>query len=535
MAPKNSKNQNAGYAVAGLVIAVIACIATGLLALAKGIVAGAQFQFENADRLTLALQISIALFVLGLAYYAIMSPDSIRRFLTGRQARYGSNALILAIAFIGILFTINYLVLENPGKPLDLTEDKSNTLSKETLVALTELPEKVHATAFFSGRIDSSGAKEMLEKFKVNSTGKFDYEFIDPDQDPVAARNAGITGDGKILLTMGGTKQLATSYSEIELTSTLVRLISPAERTVYFLEGHGEAVLEPSNSDTVMSFSTAKSNLEAKNYTVKSLNLLATNVIPEDALAVIVAGPQKPVSSAEVNLLKKYVDNGGALVVMEDPTVITQFGEDADPLAAYLEKDWGITINNDLIFDQSSQEVLNAISGSINPHPITQDMTYVVIMPQARSLSVSATPIDSVTVTPLLLTAVQSWGETDLIGDTNQYEYNEGVDVAAPLTMAAAAESLSTGGRIVVTGNSFFASDQAFDAYGNASLFINSVDWAANQDDIINITPRERTTRMMETVSPTSMTIMILLTIFVIPGAIIFLGISSWIARRRRG
>ena len=105
MAPKNSKNQNAGYAVAGLVIAVIACIATGLLALAKGIVAGAQFQFENADRLTLALQISIALFVLGLAYYAIMSPDSIRRFLTGRQARYGSNALILAIAFLLMIFS----------------------------------------------------------------------------------------------------------------------------------------------------------------------------------------------------------------------------------------------------------------------------------------------------------------------------------------------------------------------------------------------------------------------------------------------
>src|SRR5688572_17498179 len=138
MAPKNTKNSNTGYAVAGLVVALIACVATGLLAVAKGIVTGAQFQLENADNLTLALQISIALFILGLAYYAIMSPDSIRRFVTGRQARYGSNSLILAIAFLGILFTINYLVYQNPGTPLDLTEDKSNTLSEDTLKALAE-------------------------------------------------------------------------------------------------------------------------------------------------------------------------------------------------------------------------------------------------------------------------------------------------------------------------------------------------------------------------------------------------------------
>lgn len=537
MAPKNTKNTNAQYAVIGLIIALIACIATGLLGAAKGMVATGSFDLDDAklNVLNLSLQISAALLVLGLAYYAIMSPDSIRRFLTGRQARYGSNSLILAIAFIGILFTINYLVYQNPGKPLDMTEDKSNTLAPDTIKALTELPEKVTATAFFSSNIDSTSAREMLEKFKVNSNGKFDYEFIDPDQDPIAARDAGVTGDGKILLSMGETKQLATSYSENELTRTLIRLVSPTERTVYFLEGHGEGVIEPANSEEVLSFSVAKSNLEGKNYTVKSLNLLATNSIPEDALVIIIAGPQKPVSSTEVNLLKKYVNAGGSLVIMQDPTILTEFGEEEDPLGAYLEKDWGITLDNDLIFDQSSQQVLNAISASIGSHPITQDMTYLVIMPQARSISLSQTPIDGVTTTSLLQTAVQSWGETDLSSETSQYQYDQGVDYAAPLTMAVAGENPTSEGRVVVTGNSLFASDQAFDIYGNASMFINSVDWAAGQDELINITPRDRTTRMMEPISGLGFITMILLSIIVIPGIIIFLGVSSWIARRRRG
>ena len=100
-----------------------------------------------------------------------------------------------------------------------MTEDKSNTLAPETLQALATLPEKVTAIAFYSTSLDSSSAEELLLKFKTNSKGKFDYTFVDPDQDPVAAREAGITGDGKIMLQMGETKEIASFASETELTT----------------------------------------------------------------------------------------------------------------------------------------------------------------------------------------------------------------------------------------------------------------------------------------------------------------------------
>ncbi len=62
-------------------------------------------------QMSLALQISLALIIIGLALYALLDPDKIRQLLTGRQARYGSNALILVLAFIGIVVVINYLDL----------------------------------------------------------------------------------------------------------------------------------------------------------------------------------------------------------------------------------------------------------------------------------------------------------------------------------------------------------------------------------------------------------------------------------------
>jgi ABC-type uncharacterized transport system involved in gliding motility auxiliary subunit len=109
------------------------------------------------------------------------------------------------------------------------------------------------------------------------------------------------------------------------------------------------------------------------------------------------------------------------------------------------------------------------------------------------------------------------------------------VDILGPLNMAVAGENASTKGRIVVFGNSVFASDDVFDVYGNGNMFINSVDWAAQQEDLLNITPRTPTARTFLPIGNVQFIIIILLSIFVLPGAIIFLGISSWVARRRRG
>jgi len=526
------KTPSAQYAFIGLIVALIACISTGLIGVAKGMLASKMFTLENTDGLNLAFQISIALLVVGLAAYAIMAPDTIRRFLTGRQARYGSNSLIITLAFVGIIIVVNMLAYQNPdflGAPWDLTEDKSNTLAPETLQALATLPEKVTATAFFSASLNPASADELLLKFKTNSNGKFDYKFINPDQDPVSAREAGITGDGKILLEMGKTKEIASFASESELTKTLIRLISPQARVVYFLEGHGEPKLDTD-------YSLAKTTLESKNYTVNTLKLLSTNVIPEDALAIIIAGPLKPLASSEVALLKKYVDAGGSLVVMEDPIATTEFGDSPDPLADYLISDWGIKLNNDIVIDLVNRDnYLQAVSSQIGKHPITQNLSqnYIVILPQARSLSITSDK-ENVTQTPIIMTTEKSWGETELVaGETPTFTAEK--DIPGPLNLAIVGENSTTKGRVVVFGNSVYATDKAFDAYGNGNMFINSVDWAAEQEDLINITPREKTPRTFLPPTNARFIIMIILAIFVLPGLVVFAGVSSWLARRKRG
>lgn len=536
------KNPNAKYALIGLIVALVACISTGLLASANllGTIGMFTLPEDNQNVVDIVLQISIGLFIIGLATAAILNPDAVRRFLTGRQARYGSNSLILAIAVVGILIASNYIVFNNGdllGSPYDFTADKANTLAPETLQILATLSEPVSATAFYSTNSDRIGAEELLQKFKNNSDGNFTYSFVNPDLDPVAAREAGVTGDAKIMLQMGEIKEIADFATESELAETLLRLISPGARTVYFLQGHGEISLEPGSE---LTYGIAQSTLEAKNYTISTLNLLNTREIPADALAVIVAGPQKPVSADEVNLLKAYVDNGGALIVLQDPKYFTQFGNLNDPLAAYLNKDWGIVYNDDIVIDGANPDnPFAAVSSLYNPgHPITQNLTQnlVVIMPQARSLTISSEIKENVTQTWLISTAENSWGETTELTDNEAPAFDQETDVQGPLYLAIAGENSATTGRVVVFGNSLFAIDSNFDFYGNGNFFINSVDWAAEQEDLLNLTTRPRTERLFTPPTETwRFVVLVIVIVFVIPGMVVFFGISTWFSRRRKG
>jgi ABC-type uncharacterized transport system involved in gliding motility auxiliary subunit len=282
--------------------------------------------------------------------------------------------------------------------------------------------------------------------------------------------------------------------------------------------------------------SVAKSTLETKNYTVKTLNLLAENKIPGDALAVVVAGPAKPLSAQEVDLLGKYVDAGGGLVVMENPAPLTQFGDAPDPLADYLGSKWGIHLENDIIIDltNSGNELFATSSSLAASSPITQSMTLAAILPQARSLKLDQAP-EGKTIVPLAQTTSQSWGETDFESLSGQVGFDKASDLPGPLTLAASGENTTGKGRVVVFGDSAFATDQYFDLYGNGDIFVNSVDWTAEQENLIQITPHQPRERTFNIPSQVQWLMILFGSVLLIPGLVIAAGISNWLTRRARG
>lgn len=529
---QKSKDNNSRYAVIGAWISILSFVAL--------IIAGAMKAFETMGFYTpidttlvpRLLWGSFAGIFIGLGIFALLDPNRVRSFLTGRQAKYGSNALITSIAFIAVLILGNVLAYQNPV-PLDWTEEKRNTLAPESVDALDALPQAVKATAFFSSRFNTDATRDLLEKYRINSKGKFEFEFIDPDRNPLAAQNAGITGDGKILLEMGASREIVAAATESEITNGFIRLLNPEKLAVYFLSGEGEPSIDE-NGD--ISYTLIRQALENKNYRVNTLNLDAEK-IPDDAKVVILAGPKIPLSAQEVQSVKAYLSTGGSLIVMIDPVAVTEFGVKNDPLANYLSSEWGISLNNDIVIDtESPSSALDAIAVQYSQHPITEKMGGLgVVFPVARSVSVSF-DIQGVIVTDLIYTTDNAWGESDFATiEAGQPAFDPALELVGPMLLAASAENTTTNGRLVVTGNSSFALDKFFGSSGNGDFLVNSVDWGADKEELIALSSVQPTERTFVAPGNFQRLVMLAGSVCLIPLAIIIMGAASWYARRKQG
>lgn len=487
----------------------------------------------------LLLQICLGLVLVGLALFAILDPERVRVALTGRQARYGSNALVMSLAFIGILVVVNYLVFRYPQR-WDLTENQQFTLAPETLDTLKSLPAKAKALAFYTPRVSKESAEGLLNQYKFYSDGKFDYEFIDPEADPISAQQYNITRDGTVVIIMGNKREPVTFVSEQDITGALVRLMSTGKKAVYFLTGHGEFDPESSGEE---SYSQVKTSLENKNYTVGKLDLLSTNSIPQDANVIVIAGPLKPITDQEMALIKSYVEGGGSLIALEEPLPLTQYGDQPDPLAAYLSETWGVELGSDMIVDLSTNQPYVAVGSVYGSSPITEKMQGMfTVYPTTRSVTANenASAIQS---QPLVSTSERAWAETDLDTITNQTQSSQapqiqpdaGIDLIGPVSLAMTAEDTGKGSRLVVFGDSQFASDTFFNQLGNGDMFVNSVDWAAQQENLISLTPKDEVQRLLIPPGRYAMNLILLVTVFILPGVVLLAGVIVWWQRRQRG
>jgi ABC-type uncharacterized transport system involved in gliding motility auxiliary subunit len=467
--------------------------------------------------------------------------NTVQRFkqnLSGRQVKYGSNALVMTLAFMGILVLVNVLVYQYARSilPLDLTQDKVYSLTQETRDVLTKLTEPVTVTAFYSQQIPTDQVQKLLDQYQHFSAGNLQYRFIDPVQDPVAAQQAQITQDGVLVVALGDRQQVVNQAAEQQLTSALLRLTNPNQRVVYILTGHGERDFDNAGQD---SFSLVKQNLENKGYQVKPLALLTSNEVPQDADVVIVAGPQQPLSKDEIDLLASYLAKGGAVVALEDPVLQTDIGEAPDPLVDYLAETWGINLGKDVVIDQNSnQSVFFPIGVSYTDHPITDNLAGMYsIFPQARSVTVKRASAAYTQQILVYTSAANAWGETDLEGiKTNaELKFDQAIDVSAPVPLGAIGENFQNKGRVVVFGDSDFATDPNFSYYANGDLLMNAIDWAAGEESLINLTPKQQTQRLMVAPKESTMNLIFISTVILVPGMALVAGGMAYLERRKRG
>ncbi len=259
--------------------------------------------------------IGLAVTILGAAGFILLDPRALMKTATGRSGQYALTSVVMSICFVAFVAVMYWIVWKVNPAPTDLTALKKYQLSQKTIDLLAGLKEDVHATGFFNNQELSSQneADLWLRQYKQYSNGKFTYEFIDPDRNPLAAKDA---RSGTIVFSKGEQKATASVVDEQNLTNSLVRVLTGKARKAYLITGHGELSTEDVGGQGLGQISQVLGNA---NVTLTSLNLLEKKSVPDDADLIIVAGPKSQFAPSEVDAISAYLDKGKAAMFMFDP------------------------------------------------------------------------------------------------------------------------------------------------------------------------------------------------------------------------
>lgn len=456
--------------------------------------------------LTPVTSVALGLGLLMLLVNLYLNFADVRRFLGKRSTRYGGNLAVLALIVLAIAVLVQGLATRHNLR-WDLTENKRFSLSPQTRNILKNLKKNTELIAFYRDtEAGKQSLKDLLEEY-TDSSSRFKYRFVDPDRSPNLAKEYKVAAYGTLVLESGGKREKVESDTEQAITNGLLKVTRDREKTIYMITGHGEKQI---TSQDKTGFSAAKQAVEEQNYKVKELVLLREKAVPQDAAVVVIPGPSRDFFPEELSTLTDYIDRGGKLLVMLEPQVET-------PRLSKLLEDYGIEVGNNEIIDRLSRvfgaDYTMPVVTQYARHPITANFGVASFFPSTRSVTPVKKPKTGVEVQPLALTGPNSWAETDLKRlRQGSAEFNEGSDIAGPVSIAAVSSVApkeredpkgllfsgkkgppkSGKARIVVFGDSDFAGNTALGISGNRDLFLNSLSWLAEEEELIAIRPKDQ-------------------------------------------
>jgi ABC-type uncharacterized transport system involved in gliding motility auxiliary subunit len=479
----------------------------------------------------------------------VKSLTDARQVVTGRTARFGFNAALYTAVFVGLLVVANIFVILHE-KRWDLTEQGVYSLSDKSakIVAGLQKPVKMYALDM-PQVVDKNQTRDLLSLYKLKNDKMVSFEILDPRARPVEVDRLGMKSGNLLYIEYGeGASKVINRLNEIDeqsITNALIKLTRGASRRLYYVQGHGEPSLESGGAGGLKDFVDA---LGDEHISIEGLLLPQTGSVPQDAAAVILVAPKKPLAQSERDALVEYGRKGGRLVLLGNTE--DQGSDDVRAIA----KEFGIEVGNDVVLDEqlklfSAPEVgVQFLAQNFGAHPITAGMSKAQPVVFSFSSSVMApkeTPKGG-RYTELLKSGPNSWAEKNLQGLFNPEgatAARDPEDIKGPVSIAVAyekevEEASPTSGeekfknatRVVVFGDSTWIENGNLTAMGNRDVALNSVNWVTGEEGGVAIGPKS----LRASVAPipqATYNIMLAMS-FLGPELILLFGLFIWWRRR---
>ena len=470
---------------------------------------------------------------------------NLRKWLSGLN-------LAATLLLLGALCILVNFVASRRYVRADLTASKVTALSDKTRRIVGQLRDPVQIVVFYqpTHRLYDL-VRDLLTEYEHLSP-KLHIEYVDPDQDVARAQqlakqfeiertNLVVFESGtrhKYLsdtdlaeydyaaMQVAGKPSVKSFTGEEAFTSAILNVTQTTQPLVWVTTGHGEKNLEDLQHPTGLG--ELKKYLERENMRTETITLLQKPEIPQAVNAIVIPGATRRLVDQELLLLQAYLERGGRLLVLIDPTTNTGLDD-------LLER-WGIAIGNDIVVDPSRQlpfvSAANLFVTTYTQHPIVEKMqTFMTLFPLARSVQPAKTAPEGMKVTPLAMTSPDGWGETTT--DSTTFEFNEGVDLKGPVSIAVAAErKAQPHTRLVVIGDSDFATNGQLSNVGNLDLALGVFHWLVAQEQLIGIGPKPLEAIKLS-LTATQLSAIFWFSFAMLPCCAILLGVGVWWVRRQ--
>lgn len=458
----------------------------------------------------------------------LISPKSTTLIFKGRRGRYGTNTLIMLIAFISIVILTNSFFILNSYR-LDTTATRVFSLSKQTKKIISNLETPVRANAFFVPNDPEqeklkTNAEDLLGEFAKNSN-KFSYRFTDPQLNKTLAIKYGVMQYPAIIFEDLSTGKLQPVYekgfnpfSEQDFVTAMLISMGDKQKVIYYSTGHKEKSLSRDTTTNEISDSGIDyfvDGLKRDNYNVKSINFDQIEKIPVNAAALIIIGPTSALPKKHAQILVDYIATGGRVAFLLDPNphiswndLINNWGiiVSQQPVADPLSSLAGSNFLTPLIQKSNNQFVpeINLLEFTGNDKSETKriqsitDQINAVFFPGSGAILETIAPADRPPHVKNIQIAVStgiSWLESNI----ENPKFDPDTDIRGPFSLITIIESKGPVNsnipvfdlsKMMIFADSDFVTNKWFYSNQNSDIILNSLAWLAEDYEVISIRPK---------------------------------------------
>lgn len=484
-----------------------------------------------------------------------------RRYtVSARNLTFGAYSLTSIVIAVVVVLLLNIGVSKIPDvyRTFDLSTNQTFKLATETKDLLKNLDQDVHMVVLEASEEAYDGiVVEFLKQYEQNE--HITVEYVDPIINPKFYKQYTDTAPekGSIIVyndskpqvinytnmfTVEGHfnaetyryEQTVTGY-DIEgcLTSAIQYILSDKVNKAYVLTGHGEGELS----------SYFEGALTKSCFDVSTINLIATETIPEDADLLIINSAMVDYSEDDARKVIDYIHKGGNIIMAMAPIA------DETPNIDSILAEYGSTVKNCLVLDNDEAHYNGMLSQEGMPEEykklyLLPDLTYEDATEGMKNLHVflaDCTPISTVNLPNVehiaLVTTSNNAYTVDVMNDTtrNSLAQQDGDNYGAFALAMKADLSLDSGAHSIlylVTSPSLLL--DVYDGLvsgGNYKLFASMISKLTGYSSSIPVKSVAMEYLVVDARLPF---VFLLVTAVIIPVAIFVTGIVIYVKRKRR-